>query len=305
MSNNINLLELVSACIDLAEQSGDIIRDVFKSGSLGVQMKAEDDPMTKADLLSQQHIIGGLNNVFKDLIIVGEESCEIPPSTTIPNIHKLDTQKDNLPQQFQSLDPKDLIIFIDPLDATREFTLGRVHCVMTLIGISFKGKPIAGVIYQPFVDKEGHESTREESDKWTGRTVWAIVGMPVESVQDKRAPEDKDKVIIVTTASHYTQKIEESIKKINPDKVIKTGGAGYKTLMVIENRADVYVFPSVGSKLWDICAPHAILLAVGGTLTDPFGKDILYSTDPSLIENKNGIVITTGNHKKYIDLLNK
>jgi len=305
MSNNINLLELVSACIDLAEQSGDIIRDVFKSGSLGVQMKAEDDPMTKADLLSQQHIIGGLNNIYKDLTIVGEESCETPPSTTIPNIHKLDSYKDKLPQEFKSLDSKDLIIFIDPLDATREFTLGRVHCVMTLIGVSYKGKPIGGVIYQPFVDKEGHESTREESDKWTGRTVWGIVGMPVESVKDKRLAEDRDKVIIVTTASHFTPKIQDAINKINPDKVIKTGGAGYKTLMVIENRADVYVFPSVGSKLWDICAPHAILLAVGGTLTDPSGNDIIYSTDPSLIENKNGIVITTGDHQKYINLLNK
>ncbi|EGC39474.1 hypothetical protein DICPUDRAFT_52661 [Dictyostelium purpureum] len=302
----INILELLSACKNLAEESGEIITSVFKSGDLNVQMKGEDDPMTQADLLSQQHIIGGLNNLWSDLIIVGEESCEIPKTDKIPSINSLKQYENELEKkqpEFLSLDTKDLIIFIDPLDATREFTNGRVGCVMTLIGISYKGKPIAGVIYQPFVDADGIAS--KESSKWVGRSVWAVVGLPVVGLKDKRAPEDVGKVILVTTASHNNQQVEDAINKIKPDKLIRTGGAGYKTLMVIENLADVYVFPTVGTKLWDICGPHAILLAINGSLTDPFGNEIVYTNDPKKIDNKYGVVITIGDHQKYINLLNQ
>jgi 3'-phosphoadenosine 5'-phosphosulfate (PAPS) 3'-phosphatase len=35
-------------------------------------------------------------------------------------------------------------------------------------------------------------------------------------------------------------------------------------MLVIEGIADVYVFPKEGCKLWDTCAPHALLLAAGG-----------------------------------------
>ena len=36
-------------------------------------------------------------------------------------------------------------------------------------------------------------------------------------------------------------------------------------MLVLEGIADVYVFPKEGCKLWDTCAPHALLLAAGGT----------------------------------------
>ncbi|EGG13653.1 bisphosphate nucleotidase [Cavenderia fasciculata] len=290
----VDILQLVSACLQLAEESGDIIRGIFNSGSLGVQYKAEDDPFTIADVKSQQHIIGGLLKLWKDLRIVGEENCDIPPVDVTPKTDRLEEYRDKLPKELvDGIEESELLLFLDPLDATREFTKGRVECVMTLLGISYRGKPIAGVIYQPFINDN------------KGRSVWAVVGMPVVGLLDKRAPEDRDKVILVTSASHYDERVDRATKKINPDKVIRTGGAGFKILMIIENLADVYIFPTVGSKLWDICAPHAVLLAVGGTLTDPSGKDIIYSDQPELIENKNGIVITIGNHQKYIQLLNQ
>ncbi|KYR03061.1 bisphosphate nucleotidase [Tieghemostelium lacteum] len=300
-----NLLEIVSSCIDLAEQSGKIIRDIFNSGTLDIKMKGEDDPMTVADLKSQQHIIAGLRNHWPDIKIVGEEDCEVPPTQTFPDRTKLQKYSDSAPKDYLNMNKEDVIVFIDPLDATKEFTLGRVHCVMTLIGITYKGVPVGGVIYQPFVDADGLPVPKEQASQWVGRLVWGIVGIPVENLKDKRAPEDKGKVIIVTTASHFNQDIENSIQKIQPDKVLRTGGAGYKTLMVIENLADVYLFSTVGTKLWDIAAPHAILSAVGGTLTQPSGKPVNYTDNLSLVENKNGIVVTIGDHQKYINLLNK
>eukprot|EP01133_Synstelium_polycarpum_P014188 gene14188-16728_t len=303
MSTNIDLLELVSACLELAEQSGDIIRNIFKSGELGTKYKAEDDPVTIADTTVQEHIIRGLRSRWAKLNIVGEESCDAEPGQEKPDVSRLQQYADALAKtKFAGGVPlEDIIIFIDPLDATREFTRGNVECVMTLIGVSMGGVPIAGVIHQPFVDAKGYPTTKEQ---WCGRSVWAMPGMPVIGLASKRAADDEGKVLLVTSASHSDAKVDAAIVKIQPDRVIRTGGAGYKSLMVIERLADVYVFPTVGSKLWDICAPHAILLAVGGRLTDPSGKDIIYSDNQQLIENKQGIVITVGDHDRYIQLLN-
>ena len=53
--NEISLAEFFSVCIHLAEESGNIIRDVWKSGKLELQEKdAGEGPVTVADLRVQK-----------------------------------------------------------------------------------------------------------------------------------------------------------------------------------------------------------------------------------------------------------
>ncbi|EFA75870.1 bisphosphate nucleotidase [Heterostelium album PN500] len=286
---SINLVELVSVCLELAEQSGDIIRNIYRSGSLDVKYKGVDDPVTIADITVQKHIVAGLRCYWPELRIIGEEELQIGETPTVlPSLKRL--------ASYDAIEVplSELIVFIDPLDATREFTLGNVQCVMTLIGISRRGSPIAGVIHQPFVDVAGDAC--ENAEQWVGRSVYGIVGIPVVGVRDRRQPEDRDKIILATTASHYNEQVDRAVQLIKPDKVIRAGGAGFKALMVIERLADVYVFPTVGMKYWDICAPHAILSACGGHLTNPAGNNIDYSDQK--IENKDGVKIKDINDAK-------
>ena len=62
--------------------------------------------------------------------------------------------------------------------------------------------------------------------------------------------------------------------------------------MVLEGDADAYVFPSLGTKKWDTCAPEAVLLALGGKLTTPQGN--LYNYDPANCKpmNEEGFIAT-------------
>ena len=46
---------------------------------------------------------------------------------------------------------KELCIFIDPLDCTRGFVSNKKWGCTVLIGVTFKGKPILGVIGQPYL----------------------------------------------------------------------------------------------------------------------------------------------------------
>lgn len=45
---------------------------------------------------------------------------------------------------------KELCVWIDPLDCTQGFINDRKHEVTILVGISYKGRPICGVIGHPY-----------------------------------------------------------------------------------------------------------------------------------------------------------
>ena len=69
--------------------------------------------------------------------MIGEEECEIPPFTYTRKNPKIEITK--IPHNFQKVDLKDICVFIDPLDGTKEFTVGNLEGVITLIGISYRG----------------------------------------------------------------------------------------------------------------------------------------------------------------------
>lgn len=83
---------------------------------------------------------------------------------------------------------------------------------MTLIGITVKGQPKAGVMYQPFVGQKG-------------TMIYGVVGAGVYGLERVGKHEG---VIVATTASHATPAVEDAINNIAPSKVLRVGGAGYK-----------------------------------------------------------------------------
>lgn len=87
-------------------------------------------------------------------------------------------------------------------------------------------------------------------------------------------------------------------------QVLRRGGAGYKTVLVLDGTADCYFFPTRGTKKWDTCATEALIVCVGGTVTDCLGNPIPYAVGPGItLHNEHGILITLHNHQKYLDLL--
>lgn len=145
------------------------------------------------------------------------------------------------PPQYENLRYEDIVVWVDPLDGTNEYTRvsnsilhlrsvilsrlmvflyflqGRVEYVTVLIGITIKGKAIGGIIHQPYTSDE----------KKIGRTLWGIVGYGVGGFKPKDPPSG---LVIVTTRTHSTGIVERSLAALNPDVIIRIGGAGTKVI---------------------------------------------------------------------------
>jgi len=270
----------MSACFDLAERSGEIIRSIFDSGRLGATDKADsspnepklpqaelEDPQTLADLQSQKLIIGSLRAMFPGLKVIGEEG-EL--EVTAADCQKARTDlldQHAFPDNYNNINIQDLIIWIDPLDGTKEYTLGMKECVTVLVGVSWRGKPVGGVVHVPFIK----------------RTLWAVVGLGAfgsirTAVVEQREREGPayDRRVIATSRSHLPQQALDIFQTQKIDKIIRSGGAGSKAVLVLDGEADLYNFPSQGTKRWDTCAIDAMLKAAGGKLTDSYGDEIDY-----------------------------
>ena len=52
---------------------------------------------------------------------------------------------------------RQVAVFVDPLDGTREFVEGRFQAVSSVVGISVRGRAVAGVIGLPFNADTGME----------------------------------------------------------------------------------------------------------------------------------------------------
>ncbi|XP_028253371.1 3'(2'),5'-bisphosphate nucleotidase 1 isoform X2 [Parambassis ranga] len=295
MSGNPALImRLVASAYRVAEKAGAIVRKVLHSGELDIVEKTgANDLQTLADRLAQQSICASLSRRFPKVTIIGEE--ELPAvevqEDLIENSQADEILQRSCPAEFSELREEELVVWVDPLDGTKEYTEGLLDNVTVLIGIAYGGRAIAGVINQPFYNYQlGAGAT-------LGRTMWGVLGLGAFGFQLREVPSDRR--IVTTTRSHSNKMVMDCVDAMEPHEVIRVGGAGNKIIQLVEGKASAYVFASPGCKKWDTCAPEAILHAVGGKLTDMYGNAYHYDANVKHM-NSAGVLATLRNHENYI-----
>nr|XP_057910842.1 inositol polyphosphate 1-phosphatase [Doryrhamphus excisus] len=177
------------------------------------------------------------------------------------------------------LDPSELGIWIDPIDATSQYIEGReevvqegrmspsgLHCALVLIGVYLRvtGEPVMGIINQPFNHRD------PASGSWQGKIFWGVScrDLNVCSVSRPKASPTSQPLSVVLSSSEK-QAVKETLASLcGPEKLKYASGAGYKILCVIQGLADAYVLSEGSTFKWDSCAPHALLRALGGGVVD-------------------------------------
>jgi len=296
MSNSHLISRLVSSSVSIVDRAGDIIREIMAKGDLGIVEKTgKNDLQTQADRSAQNCIVASLLKQFPGLTVVGEEGEQdlsgVPDDWIVTGGDAAAELK--IPEDLKNVDLKDVTVWVDPLDGTQEFTQGLLDHVTVLVGIAVGSRSVAGVIHQPYYNYKEEGAT-------LGRTFYGVVGGGVVGLTPTAPPPDKR--IVTTTRSHGTGLVQAALEAIQPDEVMKVGGAGHKVLLLMEGACHAYVFPSPGCKKWDTCAPEAILHAMGGKLTDMKGANYDYHSTVQHL-NSEGVLATAlaQDHEWYIN----
>ncbi|XP_030379132.1 putative inositol monophosphatase 3 [Scaptodrosophila lebanonensis] len=293
--NKVNLRKMLIAAVQAAQRGGFEVRDVahtreLKERSKGKTDEGANDPFTDADARSHCVMKQGLKRFFPRVQIFSEEDKE-----HCKDAHIFDLDPTVLHETAEvpdvSVSARDVTVWVDPLDATQEFTEELYEYVTTMVCVAVAGRPVIGVIHSPF----------------SGQTAWAWQGNSMsEYLKGLRVQphSDTDHPVITVSRSH-TASAKEVARSAFGDNVslLTAAGAGYKVLQVVANNATAYLHTSKIKK-WDICAGDAILQALGGTMTTLSGEAINYGPNDSPV-NTEGLLATLEKHDEYIDKLSK
>ncbi|XP_002737574.1 inositol monophosphatase 3-like [Saccoglossus kowalevskii] len=285
---SINLRELLSTAIVVARRGGDIVKEIRLANTLDEKSKGEtregaNNPVTEGDMKSHIAMYYGLKKAFPNLKVISEEHDSGVDTTGV------ETPNKELPEVSNAIGTDDYVpiekiaVWIDPLDATQEYTENLVQYVTTMVCVAVDGQPVMGVIHKPFEDK----------------TAWAWVGKGASGYKLPPTKPDSAAKNIIVSRSHSGD-VEKVVKESFGEQstVIPAGGAGYKVWSLFDEIADAYVHVTLIKK-WDICAGNALLNHQNGIMTDLEGQKIDYSatSDP---KNEFGLLATLHDHNTYL-----
>ncbi|XP_043289208.1 putative inositol monophosphatase 3 [Venturia canescens] len=291
-NREVSLKNLLASAIKAAEIGGIEVVRVHDNPKYAIESKGKtkegvNDPVTLADYQSHCAMYQFLSSVFSNVDIISEEqapSCDPMETPDLNganrNIENYNSVKDLIVQA------SDVTVWIDPLDATKEFTENLLDYVTTMVCIAVEGIPIIGVIHKPFAPKQ---------------TYWAWVDYGVSrNLKNIFSPIEKTPVLIVSRS--HAGRVHNASKTAFGDnvKIVSAAGAGFKSLEVASGNATAYIHMT-NIKKWDVCAGAAIISALGGTVTSLSGEPM---TDFSPGKSKvleHGLLATMADHKWYLD----
>lgn len=313
--NKVQIGPLLSTCVDACQRGCEEIRRVQATRESSddkelqgeVVLKDANDSrsvLTEADKAAHRAIVGALRAEWLGgdgasaaddddkalrMSIVGEEDDdeELNRSLAGATFDPLDRDRfeDEIPfdeSGADAIDASRVAVFVDPLDGTREFVEGRLENCQVLVGIAIDGEAVAGAVGIPF----------PSGDLETEPTVvYGLDGMGtgVVGATLARGPYPLERN---TDGSQYPRPhhatgdapapVMEACRRAAVEglggSVVHYGGAGNKILAAALGEVTCSIQHRVGGA-WDLCAPEAILKAMGGSMTDLFGDEIAIYED--------------------------
>ncbi len=236
-------IELLPQLVALAREAGEAIMQLYHSDNIGATDKADQSPLTLADLASHHAIVAGLVRLTPNIPVLSEEASEIAYDERA---------------QWSSF------WLIDPLDGTKEFIKRNGEFTVNIALIE-NGVPVIGVVYAPVLDVCYFAMQ--------GVGAWMQRGDTAEQpIQAKQA----DGVIkVVASRSHSDARTQTLLGKLGAYECISMGSS-LKLCLVAEGAAHFY--PRLGPTMeWDTAAAHAVVSAAGGVVCDAAGAALRYN----------------------------
>jgi 3'(2'), 5'-bisphosphate nucleotidase len=250
-------LEIAS---EAARAAGAAMMEFFRS-DLTVDRKAGDEPVTAADRASEDVVLARLRQAFPTDGILSEEQPDHASWVTHQRCW-----------------------VVDPLDGTRDFVAGR-EGFSVMVGLLIDHRPVLGVVYQP-VAKTLYRAARGQGAEMVDADDVRTPLRPTTRVPPER-------IRLVASRSHPSERVAEAKQHLGIDDELKIGSVGVKIGLIARGDRELYLNPDGNCKLWDTCAPEAIIVEAGGIMTDFYGDPLVYD-DAQRLRLDRGIIASNG-----------
>lgn len=251
---------LLSPLRDIALAAGDAIMEIYRT-DFEVMDKADESPLTAADLAAHRIILEGLRGLTPDLPVLSEESADIP---------------------WEERRRWDSYWLVDPLDGTKEFIKQNGEFTVNIALIQ-DHRPVVGVVHAPALDV----------------TYLGCEGVGARRQRDDQPPEDirvaapgREPVFVVASRSHRGDRLGGFLDRLGEHEVVSIGSS-LKFCLVAAGDADLY--PRLGPTCeWDTAAGHCVAAAAGATVVDLKGQPLRYNTRESYLNPEFMVLADSG-----------
>lgn len=250
MSAHLDDLPSLERVCELATQAAAAILEVYARDDFDVQHKADNSPLTAADLASHRCIVDGLNSLTPNIPVLSEESASMAWDTR---------------RQWSRY------WLVDPLDGTREFVkrngeftvnIALIDHQRTVMGVV--QVPVTGDLYAASVN-DGAWLRRGGSDERS-------------ALMTRRATAP---LVVAGSRSHASERQQALLANLGDYTKIPMGSS-LKFCLIAAGRADLYLRAGLTSE-WDTAAAQCVLEQAGGAVMQLDGVPLAYNTKDSLL----------------------
>lgn len=261
-----DLRAFVSPLLQLCFEAGELICQHYHApGDSGLSSKADDSPLTHADLDSHVHLRDGLAALTPDLPLLSEESS---PATK--------AQRHTWSRYW----------LVDPLDGTKEFVAGTGEFTIN-IALVDDHRPVLGILYVPleklaYIGIPGEFAARFSTGD--GLT-WESQPLVARTLVDDRDSPEAHNLTVLASRRHQNRQLDACLAWLEARRgplQRKNSGSALKFCRLAEGRGDAYPRFSPCCE-WDVAAGQALLEAVGGSVLGLDGEPLRYNCRDTLL----------------------
>jgi 3'(2'), 5'-bisphosphate nucleotidase len=246
-----DLASLLPELERLVAEASTAILEIYATAAHGVEYKADDSPITRADRAAHDILSAGLARLDGSIPVLSEESAaEHEPAVRRGW------------REFW---------LVDPLDGTKEFISRNGEFTVNVALVS-DHRPLLGIVAAPVLETVytgivgGGAEVRQA----------ALSARPIHV----RRPA-ADPPVIVGSRSHRGDSLDAALARIGPHEM-RPMGSSLKFCLVAEGAADFY--PRLGpTSEWDTAAAQAVVEAAGGAVITLDGQPLRYNERDTLL----------------------
>lgn len=244
------LTRLLEPVKQIASDAGHTLWQFYQHRTFEQQQKADQSPVTSADLAANQLIIKQLNALTPDIPIISEE-------VAIPALRK---------RQLWSR-----YWLVDPMDGTQEFVAGSGDFAVS-IALVEQDWPVFGLIYWP----------KEQCFYYaaSGEGAFLLKNSQLQRLQVNRY-QAGDTLRIAVSRRQPQHLITARLNSELPVEFIPLGSCSLKSCLVAEGKADCYLRIGPTGE-WDTGAVQVIVEEAGGQIFSSDFEPLSYNQRETL-----------------------